>query len=164
MLFSRSLLLGAAFGSIVAVLGCTTPQPPGVPTDTRAADAATVQKLDEDWARAAQTKQVPAWVAFYADDAVVLPPGEGPATTKEAISRAIARLFALRDLTLNWAPSKVEVARSGDLAYVRGTYQDAFRTAKGKRVEEHGKYVEIWRRQPDGSWKCIVDTWNSDLP
>jgi ketosteroid isomerase-like protein len=35
---------------------------------------------------------------------------------------------------------------------------------KGKPMQDFGKNVEIWKRQPDGSWRCILDTWNSDLP
>jgi ketosteroid isomerase-like protein len=35
---------------------------------------------------------------------------------------------------------------------------------KGQPVHDTGKILEIWKKQPDGKWKCIVDTWNSDLP
>jgi ketosteroid isomerase-like protein len=31
-------------------------------------------------------------------------------------------------------------------------------------VSNTGKLVEIWKKQADGKWKCIVDTYNSDLP
>ena len=36
--------------------------------------------------------------------------------------------------------------------------------AKGKPIRDTGKILEIWKKQADGSWKCAVDTWNSDLP
>jgi len=36
--------------------------------------------------------------------------------------------------------------------------------ASGKPGKDRGKYLEIFRKQTDGTWKCIRDIWNSDLP
>ena len=58
----------------------------------------------------------------------------------------------------------IEVARSGDIAYIRGTYDVAMNDPKGKPMKDTGKLVEVWKKQSDGGWKCAVDTWNSDLP
>jgi ketosteroid isomerase-like protein len=132
--------------------------------DTRAADEAAVRKADADWVQAAQSKQADAWVAFYADDAVVLPPNDKMANSKESIHKVIADLLALPGLSVSWQATKVEAARSGDLAYIYGTYELTSNNAKGKPVTDHGKYAEVWKKQSDGGWKCIVDTWSSDLP
>jgi ketosteroid isomerase-like protein len=105
-----------------------------------------------------------AWVAFYANDAVVLPPNDVTAASKESINKAVSDLLSLRALTIGWQPAKIEVARSGDLAYARGTYELSFQGAKGKKITDRGKYLEVWKKQPDGGWNCIVDTWSSDLP
>lgn len=86
------------------------------------------------------------------------------ATTKNAIRKTISDLLALPGLSLNWQATKVEAARSGDLAYTYGTYDLTANNAKGKPVADRGKYSEIWKKQADGSWKCIVDMWSSDLP
>ncbi len=129
-----------------------------------AAAEATIRRLDAAWVKAAETKQVDAWVDFYADDAVVLPPNEAMATTKDAIRKSVAGLLSLPGLALTWEPTKVEVAASGDLAYLYGVYQLKMLDEKGAPVSDYGKNVEIWKRQPNGGWKCIVDTWNSDLP
>ena len=59
---------------------------------------------------------------------------------------------------------KVEVAKSGDLGFVSGTYEFNMNDASGKPVTDKGKYVEMWEKQADGTWKCATDTWNSDLP
>jgi ketosteroid isomerase-like protein len=148
-----------------ALTGCNINQnQTATPPDTRAADEAAVRKADSDWAAAAQSKQVDTWVAFYTDDAVVLPPNDNAATTKDAVRKAVGGLLALPALSVNWQTAKVETARSGDLAYSQGTYQLSFKDPKGKPVSDHGKYVEVWKKQTDGSWKCVVDTWNSDLP
>lgn len=149
----------AALG-FAALCGCT--QKPAELPDTRAADEAAVRKADADWVVAAQAKSVDAWVAFYSPDAVVLPPNEKLARTSEDIRQSIGAMFALPGLDLHWAPAKVEVSRSGDLAYSWGAYELKTTDSKGNQVIEYGKNVEIWKKQPDKSWKCIVDTWNSN--
>jgi ketosteroid isomerase-like protein len=47
---------------------------------------------------------------------------------------------------------------------VSGTVEVTVNDAKGKPVTDRGKFVEIWKKQADGTWKCVVDMWNSDLP
>jgi ketosteroid isomerase-like protein len=159
---SITLPLAATFAA-VTFMSCAQPQP-AAPPDNRAADAAAVQKADEDWSKAAQTKQIDAWMGFYGDDAVLLPPNDKMATSKDAIRKGIADVLALPDLSISWQPTKAEAARSGDLAYTYGTYQLAWKGAKGKPMSEQGKYSEVWKKQADGSWKCIVDMYSSDAP
>jgi len=152
--------LGLGLAAIIALLGCAASPPP----DTRTADEAALRKLDYDWVKAAQTLKPAAWTAFYADDATVLAPNDTMATTKEAITKSVVDLLSLPALTISWQPRKVEVSRSGDIGYMFGTYDLTFKDTKGNPVTDHGKYLEIWKKQPDGAWKCIVDTWNTDLP
>jgi len=155
-----TLPLVCLFG-LVWIAGCnSSPQA----SDTRAADEAAVRKNDADWVKAAQTKKVDDWVAFYADDAVVLPPNDKTATGKDNIRKIISDLLGLPNVSVSWTPTKAEAAKSGDLAYLYGTYQLSFTGPDGKPVDDHGKTLEIWKKQADGNWKCIVDTWSSDLP
>jgi ketosteroid isomerase-like protein len=94
----------------------------------------------------------------------VLPPNDKTVTGKGSIGKPIADLLALPGLSISWTPTKVEVAKSGDLAYLYGTYQLSITGPDGKPIDDHGKMLEIWKKQSDGNWKCIVDTWSSDLP
>jgi ketosteroid isomerase-like protein len=158
----RSSAAVVAVSSILALAACSPA--PQTQADTRAADEAAIKKADEDWMRAAQAKQVDPWVAFYSDDAVVLPPNDKIANTKEDIRKAISALVSAPGLDIKWQLTKIEAARSGDLAYGYGTYGLTLNDAEGKPITDHGKILEIWRKQADGTWKCIVDTWNSDLP
>jgi ketosteroid isomerase-like protein len=166
---SRTAVLAAAMGlcvsSLLLVLGCNSAQqPPPAPPDTRAADEAAVRKADADWSTAAQSKQVDGWVAFYTDDTVMLPPNDRLTTGKDDVRKAVTGLLTMPGLSLHWQPTKVEVARSSDLAYSYGTYELTFNDAKGKPVTDKGKYTEVWKKQPDGGWKCVLDMWSSDLP
>jgi len=127
-----------------------------------AAAEAAIRESDAKWAAAAKTASVEAWMAFYAPDAVVLAPDVQIATGREAVRQTVAKLLALPRLSIAWHPIRVEVAGSGDLAYLIGVYELGYDEAHGGRISDQGKLLEIWKRQLDGSWKCVVDTWNSD--
>jgi ketosteroid isomerase-like protein len=129
-----------------------------------AAAEAAVRESDAQWVAAARTASVDAWMAFYSADAVVMAPNVQLASDHEHVRQAVADLLALPHLSIAWHPIKVEVARSDDLAYLIGAYELGYDDGRGSRVSDRGKLLEIWRRQPDGGWKCIVDTWNSDGP
>lgn len=129
-----------------------------------AAAEAAIRESDAQWAEAARTGSVDAWMAFYAAEAIVMAPDAPMASDHELVRQTVAKLLALPHLSIAWHPIKVEVSRSDDLAYLIGAYEVGYDDARGSRVSDRGKLLEIWRRQSDGGWKCIVDTWNSDGP
>jgi uncharacterized protein (TIGR02246 family) len=135
----------------------------GRATDLKS-DEAAIRQTDAEWVEAAQSKKVDAWLAFYTDDAVVLPPNDEVAKGRESARKSVAGLLALPGLSISWKPTKVIVARSGDIAYLIGAYSLSFQDAGGQPLADHGKLLEIWEKQSDGTWKCSADTWNSDLP
>jgi len=132
--------------------------------DSSAADASAIQALDEQWSATAARNDLQGTVAFYADDAVLLPPNAQIATDRKSIRESWAGLLG-SNTAVYWKVSKVEVAKSGELGYLYGTHSLSIQDPKGgPPVRDTGKLVEIWKKQADGKWKCIVDTYNSDLP
>jgi uncharacterized protein (TIGR02246 family) len=123
-----------------------------------------IRDLDVQWAKAVEAKDLDKSVSYYSDDAIVLPPNAAIATTKEAIRNMWKDLLASPGLVFRWKTTKIEVAKSGDMAYASGTYELTMNDASGKPVNDRGKYVEVWEKQADGKWKCGADIWNSDLP
>jgi uncharacterized protein (TIGR02246 family) len=138
---------------------------PSAPIDNSTISAAAaIRTLDEQWSAAAARKDLTATVAFYADDAVLLPPNAPIATDRKSIRDSWAALLD-QGATVSWKVSKAEVAKSGELGYLYGTYQLSISDPKGgPPASDTGKLVEIWKKQEDGRWRCIVDTYNSDLP
>jgi len=131
-----------------------------------AGDTKTEQALrdaDDAWSKAAASKDLEKTVAYYTNDAIVLPPNAAIATTKGAIKKLWGDLLATPGLVISWKATKVEVAKSGDLGFVSGTYEFTMNDAGGKPTTDKGKYVEVWKKQADGKWKCGTDIWNSDL-
>jgi ketosteroid isomerase-like protein len=121
-----------------------------------------LRDLDEQWSKAAGAKDIDKTVSYYSEDAVVMPPNAASATTKEAI-RALWKDL-LTDANISWKTKKVEVAQSGDLAFSSGAYEVTLNDPTGKPVNDRGKFLEVWKKQADGKWKCTMDIWNSDLP
>jgi len=123
-----------------------------------------LRDLDAQWSKAAAAKDLEQTIAYYSDDAIALPPNAASASTKEAIRNTWKDLLASPGLIITWKPTRVELGRSADLAWVSGTYALTMTDAAGRAINDRGKYLEIWKRQADGKWKCGADMWNSDLP
>jgi ketosteroid isomerase-like protein len=134
------------------------PAPSG---DLAAAEAA-VRRADADWAAAAGSAGVDAWMGFYGADAIVLLPDDRLASGREPVRDAVTHLLTLPRFSVAWHPIKVEMARSGDLAYLIGAYELRFGDSRGLPLSDRGRHLELWKKQTDGAWKCIVDTWISD--
>ncbi len=148
------------FTAFALAAACAPPEP----ADTRAQDGAAIRALETAWSSALQAKDVDKFVAYYAPDAVALPPNEPIATTPADIRKGISGLMALPGLSMTFHPTSVGVAKSGDVAYTYGVYDMSVTGPDGKPVTDKGKYVTVYKKQADGSWKAAVDTFNSDLP
>jgi ketosteroid isomerase-like protein len=122
-----------------------------------------LRDLDAEWSKAAAARDVERTIAYYSDDAIVLPPNATSATTKEAIRNAWKDLLASPGLVITWKTTRVELGKSGEMAWVSGAYELTMNDTSGKPVNDRGKYLEVWEKQPDGKWKCVADMWNSDL-
>jgi ketosteroid isomerase-like protein len=123
-----------------------------------------LRDLDAKWSAAAGAKDIDKTVSYYSEDAVVMPPNAPSAETRETIRTVWKETLTTPGAAIRWKTTKVEVAKSGDLACLTGTYELTMNDPTGKLVNDRGKYVEVWEKQADGKWKCGTDIWNSDLP
>jgi ketosteroid isomerase-like protein len=121
-----------------------------------------IRAADAAWLKVYAAKDLAKSVAFCDEQGSMLAPNAPIAIGKDAIAKAIASDFANDNIT--WHANKVGVARSGDLGYTSGTYEDTFKDASGKGVPDKGKYLTVWKKEADGSWKVLFDMSNSDLP
>jgi ketosteroid isomerase-like protein len=133
--------------------------------DTPEQLAAAVKNTDAKWSKAAQAHDLTTLFTFYADDATVLPANAELLTNKPSVQKYWTEQLT-PGVDVSWTPMYVEVAASGDMAYDLGSYTITTKPVKGKgqASSDHGKYMAVWKKQADGSWKAEADTWNSDLP
>jgi ketosteroid isomerase-like protein len=156
---SSHKIFWSCFALSLFVAGCGQQTPP----DARAAEETTLRTLNEQWSKTAGDKDLEGTVSYYSDDASVFPPNAPLASGKQAVHSVWADMIASAS-AISWQTDKVEVARSGDLAYVTGTYQTTAKDPKAQPVNDTGKFVEVWKKQADGKWKTVADIFNSDVP
>ncbi len=127
-------------------------------------DRAALRKADGDWSAVAEAKDIEGFVAAVAQNGSVLPPNTSIATGRDAIRQWASGLMANPGYALSWQETMVEVSKGGDLGYTVGSYDLTLHDAQGNPVTDHGKYVTVWKKQPDGKWKVVADIFNSDPP
>jgi len=161
----RSMILLGSFLTMMSAVACSnqTAQQPAPPPDTRKADEAAIHANSAAWSKAAEAKDLEKSVSYYADDAVYCVDKGALVKGKDSIRMAWKDLLAPSGPTLTFATTYVEVARSGDIAYEYGTYDLVTEVKKGKPKDEKGKYVTVWKKQADGSWKAAVDIDNTGV-
>ncbi|MFC6645022.1 YybH family protein [Granulicella cerasi] len=152
----RRALLAGCMSLALPLAGCNYTNT----ADTRIKDEQLIRTADAKWSIAASEHNIDATMAPYTDDAMLLAPDEAVATTPDAIRDSWTKTFAALS-SLSWEITRIEVARSGDLAYLTGKWTAML---PDKKTQITGKLLEVWHKQPDGSWKCIADTYNNDAP
>ena len=160
----RSHLLATIVCGLTFQLGCAPAQQPAAP-DTRAADEQAIRDGEEQWVKDFATRDPEKVAAHYADDAVSMIPLMKLMTGKDAIRAGLKEEFSDPDSHLEFQPAKIEVAKSEDMAYSEGTYAYTSTDPKTKKaVIEHGNYVEVYKKQADGSWKAAADIATQEIP
>lgn len=126
------------------------------------AEKASLMEADRAMSEAYSTSSSPldSVMSHFAEDALVLPPDAPMARGKEASRGVFAELEAMREYSLTWRPSMADA--SGDLGYTIGTYRMQFQDLGGRPVAIDGKYMTVWKKQPDGRWKVAVDMFNGN--
>ena len=122
------------------------------------AEEKAVRDADAEWSKVAGAKDLDKTVAFYADDALVMPPNQAAVTTKDGI-RNLWKGFLDILQDISWKTTRVEVAKSGDMAFLTGTYEMTMKDG----TKDHGKYCEVWEKK-GSTWKVGIDMFSSDLP
>ena len=160
----RNPLLIVCLALAVLTIGCAnTPAPP--PPDTRAADVQAVKDIEAAWAKDANSKDADKWASYFAEDGSGLYPGTGILNGKAAIKAAMAPYFADPNFALTFQSSRAMASKGGDMVYSQGTYTMTMTNAKTKKpMTDKGKYLTVYTKQADGSWKAVADTFNSDSP
>ena len=162
---SKTLLL---FVTLAAKLtfqsGCAPTQPPAVP-DTRAEDEQAIRDGEAAWVKDFAAKDVEKVAAHYADDGTSMIPLMTLMKGRDAIRAGLKEEFSDPNSSLDFHPDKVEVSKSGDMAYSQGKYAFTSTDPKTKkRMIEHGGYVEVYKKQADGSWKVAQDIASQEAP
>ena len=118
-------------------------------------ERANLMAADRAWSET--TKDADKMAAYFADEGSLYPAGMPLVKGPEAIRKVFTQMTAAPGYALSWTATKAEVGAAGDVGYTTGAYQSTMGGAA-----ERGKYVTIWKKQADGTWKVVEDIFNAD--
>jgi uncharacterized protein (TIGR02246 family) len=130
---------------------------------TKNIDVAQLYELWNEYAAAWHAGDMERWIALWTDDGIQMPPGAPRNVGKEQIRTANQPGMDQNDYEMTINPDEVQVL--GDRAYSHGL--GGFKMtpkAGGDTVEVIGKFLTIFEKQVDGTWKIAIDCINFDVP
>lgn len=143
-------------GLVVVLAACQATPPP-----LRDTDKAAIRAVSDSFVAYVRTNRDSAAVSLFTEHAVWMPANRGIVEGRPAMLAFFQASPGLSGFIL----TIIDVDGRGDLAYVRGTYAFAILSADGQSaVGDHGKFLEIRRRQADGKWLIAAEIFNSDQP
>ena len=96
-----------------------------------------------------------AFAEWFAEDGVALGNGQAPDFGRVAIAKGTT--WKPEDYQLTWTPTDAVMGPSGDMGYTWGHYEGHSKDKNGNPVTVTGRYMTIWRKQPNGEWKVVLD-------
>jgi len=111
--------------------------------------------LEARFAKEVAARGGAAFADWFAEDGVALGNGKAPLVGRVAIARSANWNPKVYQLT--WTPTDAQMSPSGDEGYTWGHFEGRSRDVNGNPVTTSGRYITIWRKQADGSWKVALD-------
>jgi len=125
------------------------------------AEKARLLQRDVEWARVAcEGRDIDRILSYWTDDAVVLPPAVPAIVGKTALRQYVESSLQIPGFQMTWSSADVVLSPDGNLAYMFSKNAVTLNGQNGAPVTMNGRAVTIWRREPDGEWRCAVDIWN----
>lgn len=147
----------------VLLSGCEPGPPSTEDAESTADDVTQIEQMSAARAEAFNNSNAGGIAVHFTDDAVLMVPGRPAATGRDAVTAYYQSIFDAYEPTLDSRYEEVDV--SGDLAYGRGIAEVTLVPKEGgEPVVSTSKYINILRRQPDGTWKTTHDIWNANAP
>jgi ketosteroid isomerase-like protein len=136
--------------------GCARP-----PSFDLAAERQKLLSRDAEWADAAAAgKDVEKVLSYWSDDAQVIEPGQPVYEGKAAIRAYVIASFKIPGFKIHWVSEKPVFSPDGNMAYMPGVDEMTVPGPNGALMTVHTRGISIWRRDPDGEWRCVVDIAN----
>jgi ketosteroid isomerase-like protein len=159
----RTVFLALALGvSMAAILW----QSRATVAASPASDASVLTKADQAFDAATAARGQEGFASFIADDMTTVRENQDVVRGKAQFVDGWKGLFTTPGLSVRWQPQLGRISDDRTMGFTVGTYQ-TLRKQEGEgsaRMVGSGKYVTIWRKQPDGSWKVVFDSGVKDTP
>ncbi len=131
------------------------------PSFDAAAEGQKLLRRDAEWADLATAgKDLDKIVSYWSDDAVVMQPGQPVYEGKAAIRAYVTETLKIPGFKIHWVSEKPVFSADGTMAYMRGAIDVSVPGPSGAVESMHMSGYTVWRRDPDGEWRCTVDIAN----
>jgi uncharacterized protein (TIGR02246 family) len=123
---------------------------------------AAIQALNQEWEKNFENHDLTGLVALFTEDCVRMPQGGTATVGRPALEAAYRQDFA--EVWKTQAKVRLnagEVIIAGEYAFARGA-DTLIQDQEDRQVGETGKWLFVYRRQPDGTWKYHWITFNSN--
>jgi ketosteroid isomerase-like protein len=121
-----------------------------------------LMELEGKFAQAVAEGGGKAFASWFADDAVILNNGQPPVIGRAAI--AAKAQWDPREYQLTWVPEGAQMGPSNDMGFTWGHYEGHSRDKNGEPVRIAGRYMTVWKKIADGSWKVSLDASANEAP
>ena len=148
-------------GSRRIAAGCSkTPAPA---PDTRTADMQAVKEVEAAWLKDIAAKDVDKWCQLFCRGRLRAIPRGRDTVWKGGHQSGDGAVFRRSQFFMNFQSTRTMASKGGDMVYSQGTYTMTMTNPKTKKpMTDKGKYLTVYTKQADGSWKAVADTYNSD--
>jgi uncharacterized protein (TIGR02246 family) len=150
---------------LVVALGwaCSAMAQSTVSAKATSSDADAIRALGKVYEAACNAGDLDRWTETFTEDAIALPPDHPLVAGRAAIRNWAKRAF-FDPYKIQLAFSLTEITVAGDWAFSHGPYTLLLTPKDGSpAVEAKGKFVDVFRRRPDG-WRFARVIFNSDAP
>jgi|WetSurMetagenome_2_1015567.scaffolds.fasta_scaffold922100_1 ketosteroid isomerase-like protein len=130
------------------------------------ADSAAIRQIWENYAAFVEKGDSAGWLSQWDAEGIQLRADASARTKNELDAQVPAQFKARFDANdTKMAINPVEIVVNGPWAFSRGSYtQDLTARSNGKTIHVDGKFLTVFKRQMDGSWKLYRDCFNSNVP
>ena len=127
--------------------------------DAADSDVQAIEKTYVAWLEVTNEKDITKWSSFLAKDPYFSPADAPPLTNRQAVLAYYEKSFSDPKFSLDCEQLDVHVSQSRDMAWSRGLCEATFTGPDDKKGSGSSRWLKVWTKYPDGSWKCRVNSW-----
>ena len=164
---TRAILLASVVSAVfvLPLAGCATTSG----GTSQAAELAAITEFNKKYLGSINAGDIATLSSLTTEGHIMITPGRPPIVGKKLNDEANGRAFQNFNIVETWTPVETVIAKSGELAFQRGTYTvkatPKAGAAPGSNIPTStGTFMRIYQKQPNGEWRMVRDMFNNDQP
>jgi ketosteroid isomerase-like protein len=145
----------------LALLPMTACAPPSV---DQQAEVAALREAATAYHEAASAKRADDVVAMYDAEPMMVPPNADMVDGLEGVQDYRFGFIETPGVELSFEIIRAEVSSAGDMGWTLSLGEITINRPTGPPGRDLVRDFHTWKKQVDGSWKVVVDMWNSGMP